>query len=357
MYTLMQKTHWQPSATIDVLKKRADIIATIRQFFAERGVLEVDTPLMSHATVTDPHILSIPAVYQPIGSEETTTCYLQTSPEYAMKRLLAAGMGSIYQIAKAFRQGEVGRLHNPEFTMLEWYRLGFDHHQLMDEMDALLQKIIHTKAAERLSYLTVFEKYVDVNPHLASIDELKTTALKQGICYSGGQEQSGSVLKKMPSLTKNSAEQNRSTVDSENKVEKNKWLDLLFTHCIEPHLGLDRPCFIYDFPASCAALAKIRLENPPVASRFEVYFKGVELANGFHELQDAFEQRKRFEADSLYREKNNVVSVPLDENFLAALEFGLPECAGVALGIDRLILLTMNAEKIDDILSFAFERA
>jgi lysyl-tRNA synthetase class 2 len=359
---------WQPTATIDVLKKRAAIFAQIRQFFAERDVLEVDTPLMSHATVTDPYIISIPASYQAIGSGEGQSVYLQTSPECAMKRLLAAGSGSIYQISKAFRQGEVGRLHNPEFTMLEWYRLGFDHHQLMDEMDVLLQRITQTALAERITYGAVFENYIDVNPHLASIEQLRAAAKKQGICYEGDDQTLTDVCfqEQLPAsgFLCDSSSQNvcleqvtDCVIESDNKTERNMWLDLLFSHCIEPYLGHDRPCFIYDFPVSQAALAKIRAENPPVASRFEVYFKGIELANGFHELQDAEEQRRRFKADQQNRERNNITAVPLDENFLAALKYGLPECAGVALGVDRLILLTLNADKIDDVLSFAFERA
>jgi lysyl-tRNA synthetase class 2 len=321
-------TSWQPTATLEVLKKRAHIYAQIRHFFAERGVLEVDTPILSHATVTDPHIMSIPAYYKAIGSNEEQKLYLQTSPEFAMKRLLAAGSGSIYQLSKAFRQGELGRWHNPEFTMLEWYRLDFDHHQLMDEMDELLQWTIQTLSAKRISYAEAFECYVGIDPHHAPISELKNAAKTHDIFY-----------------------------QNNNETEQNHWLDLLFTHCIEPQLGIDRPCFIYDFPASQAALSKVRLENPPVASRFEVYFKGIELANGFHELQDPLEQRRRFEANQLYRKHHHIPSVPLDENFLAALQHGLPNCSGVALGVDRLILLSLNTEKIADVLSFAFPQA
>ena len=289
-------------------------------------MLEVETPVMSHATVTDPHILSIPAHYESLGSREETIVYLQTSPEYAMKRLLAAGSGCIYQITKAFRQGEVGRLHNPEFTMLEWYRLGFDHHQLMNEVDALLQCVLQTLPAERISYGEAFEKYVGINPHVTTIDILQAAGEKHAIHF-------------------------------DNILEKNGWLDLLFTHCIEPHLGKEKPCFIYDFPISQAALAKIRPENPPVASRFEVYFRGIELANGFHELQNAPEQRRRFEANQQYRLENQLSFIPIDENFLTALEYGLPDCAGVALGMDRLILLACQAVKIADVLSFDFSNA
>lgn len=320
----MTSAMWQPSATLENLQARAKIIANIRQFFIERDVLEVETPLLSHATVTDPHVIGIPAICK-IDQQEKIF-YLQTSPEYAMKRLLAAGSGSIYQISKAFRQGDLGRLHNPEFSILEWYRVGFDHHALMHEMDELLQLILKTAPAERVTCAEIFEKYLHVDLHTASISELAVVA-QQNTNFEG------------------------------EFSDRNAWLDLLFTHCIEPQIGKERPLFLYDFPVSQAALAKIRLEEPPVASRFEVYFKGIELANGFHELQDAGEQQARFENDLVYRTQNQLVDVPFDENFLAALQHGLPDCAGVAVGIDRLVMLALQAEKIADVLSFAFERA
>jgi lysyl-tRNA synthetase class 2 len=322
---------WQPTATFSTLKKRAEIIQQIRQFFAERKVLEVDTPLLAHATVTDPYVVGIPAIFKQNGLQEQMV-YLQTSPEYAMKRLLAAGVGSIYQLCKAFRQGDLGRLHNPEFTMLEWYRVGFDHHALMDEMDELLQIILQTSSkAERFSYAALFEKFLKINPHTASVQELIQCAQEQHIQF----------------VNKNSMEE----------TERNLWLELLLTHCIEPQIGQEQPVFIYDFPMSQSALAKIRYEEtPPVASRFEVYFKGLELANGFHELQNATEQRKRFEADILFRKQNNMDVVTIDENFLAALDAGFPDCSGVALGVDRLVMLALNAKSIDEVMSFGFDR-
>jgi lysyl-tRNA synthetase class 2 len=308
---------WQPSAAISILKIRANIIATIRKFFIERNVLEVETPLLCHATVTDPHIHSISAQY------EHETVYLQTSPEYAMKRLLAAGSGAIFQICKAFRLGDLGVNHNPEFTMLEWYRPGFDHHALMDEMDLLLQTILKTPAAERVTYSELFQQYLAIDPHTADIHTLKNCAEKNNIQFVG-------------ELT-----------------ECNDWLHLLLTHCIEPHMGKEKPLFLYDFPVSQAALAKIRHDEiPPVASRFEVYFKGIELANGFHELQNAKEQRKRFENDLKMRNSK----IPIDEFFLAALENGLPDCAGVALGVDRLVMLATQSEMLKEVISFDFER-
>lgn len=321
---------WRPTATFAALQKRSEIIETIRRFFKERNVLEVDTPLLSHATVTDPHVLGIPAWFIQSGATVKENVFLQTSPEYAMKRLLAAGSGPIYQICKAFRQGDLGRFHNPEFTLLEWYRPGFDHHALMDEMDELLQIVLHTQPAERISYADVFLKYVGINPHNASTKELIEKAKQHGIDFVAMQ--------------------------TEEKTEHTVWLDLLLTHCIEPHVGQDRPLFLYDFPVSQAALAKIRHdENPPVASRFEVYFKQIELANGFHELQNATEQRARFKNDLIYREQNNIPPVPIDELFLEALEAGLPNCSGVALGIDRLVMLALNYKMLSKVMSFSFE--
>lgn len=322
--TNLNKISWHPSASIQTLRARATILSIIRQFFATRNIFEVETPLLSHATVSDPHVRGIPADVTLHNKQHTF--YLQTSPEYAMKRLLAAGSGSIYQISKAFRQGDLGRYHNPEFTMLEWYQLDIDHHGLMNEMDALLQSVLQTEPAERVTYAALFKKYVELNPHLATEEELKEAVQKR--------IQLGSELS-----------------------ERNDWLDLLFTHCIEPYIAQERPLFLYDFPVSQAALAKIRQEDPPVSSRFEVYFKGIELANGFHELQDVTEQRKRFEKDLLYRDKHGLPLVPLDENFLSALEQGMPECAGVAVGVDRLVMLALGENEIAKTLSFGFERA
>ena len=313
---------WRPTATVQTLKKRAELFAKIRAFFAKREVLEVETPLLSHASVTDPYIMSIPAYYKSIGSSVIETRFLQTSPEYAMKRLLAAGSGPIYQLTKAFRQGEVGRLHNPEFTMLEWYRPGFDHHALMDEMHEFFKEVLNIEQTERFTVAHVFEEYLNINPHVATLDELAKVARAK--------------VNDFPA----------------NNEDKNFWLEILFSHCIEPHLGLEYPVFLYDFPVSQAALAKIRDENPKVASRFEVYFKGIELANGFHELQDEKEQRKRFEKNIQLRKMQQLDMIPLDERFLAALAHGLPDCAGVAMGMDRLCLLAFGCEKISEVMSF-----
>jgi len=317
---------WQPTASIELLNQRAGIIRRIRAFFEKRNIIEVETPVLSGATVTNPNIISIEAYFKRIGSLENTIFYLQTSPEYAMKRLLAAGMGSIFQITKSFRQGEIGRLHNPEFSMLEWYRLGFDHHQLMDEVKELLLALGFPEA-NRMSVSEIYQAHLGIDPHSASLAELKACAAE--------------YIQPLPVLSEN----------------KNNYLDLLFTHMIEPKLGLSAPLFIYDFPISQASLAKIREEDPPVASRFELYFKGVELANGFHELQNAEEQRTRFEKELDYRAEQGIPPVPIDEHLLAALDYGLPDCAGVALGLDRLVMLALGQEAISNVLSFGFLNA
>jgi lysyl-tRNA synthetase class 2 len=243
-----------------------------------------------------------------------------------MKRMLAAGSGPIYQICKAFRDGESGRLHNPEFTILEWYRPGFDHHQLMDEMDELLGELLGLPAADRLSYQHVFQGTIGVDPHAASLDDLEKQAVSLGL--------TGPIT-----------------------TDKDDWLNLLMTHVTEPKLGRGRPTFVFDYPASQAALARIREGNPSVAERFEVYVEGLELANGFHELVDAAEQRRRFEADLEKRRGQGRDSIPVDEHLLSALEAGMPSCAGVALGIDRLVMIAAGTDALPDVITFPVDRA
>ena len=304
---------------------RAEILKKIRTFFDERGILEVETPLLSKSTITDPNLHSIEAFYTEPGSKTNTKLYLQTSPEFAMKRLLAAGSGSIYQICKAFRNEECGKFHNPEFTMLEWYHVGFNHHDLMDEMDSFLNWTINADKAERLSYLNVFQKFLNINPHTASLDNLKNCAVKNNL------ELSSSL---------------------EKEQDRDVWLNLLLTNLIEPYLGNNnQPTFIYDYPATQAALAQIRNDDIKIAERFEVYINGIEIANGFHELKNANEQRLRFEKDLETRKKLGLPTVPIDENLLTALEYGLPDCAGVALGIDRLLMIALNANSINEVIT------
>lgn len=323
-----RESSWQPSAAIEQLRKRAELIAQIRRFFAEREVLEVDTPAMSHATVTDIHLHTFNTDFVGPGYADGKKLYLMTSPEFHMKRLLAAGSGSIYQINKAFRNEENGRYHNPEFTMLEWYRVGFDHHALMDEMDALLQLVLGCGKAIRMTYQQAFLSVLEVCPLEGSMQALRVAAAGLGLQDIADREQDRDTL-----------------------------LQLLFSVGVEPRIGQQAPAFVYDFPASQAALAKINSDDPRVADRFEVYFRGIELANGFHELDDAQEQLARFVADNQQRLKMGLAMQPIDYHLIEALKAGLPPCAGVALGIDRLIMLALGCEHIDQVTAFAFPRA
>ncbi|ELN6933669.1 elongation factor P--(R)-beta-lysine ligase [Vibrio navarrensis] len=318
-------TDWQPTASIPQLRQRAALIARIRQFFAQRNVLEVDTPAMSHATVTDVHLHTFQTQFVGPGYAQGSPLFLMTSPEFHMKRLLAAGSGCIYQLGKAFRNEENGRYHNPEFTMLEWYRVGFDHHQLMDEMDDLLQLVLQCGAAERMTYQQAFLTVLGVCPLEGTMAELKSVAARLGLSDIA------------------EAEEDRDTL-----------LQLLFSIGVEGKIGQQVPAFVYDFPASQAALAKINPNDPRVADRFEVYFKGIELANGFHELDNAQEQLRRFEQDNRKRVEMGLAEQPIDYHLIAALQSGLPECAGVALGVDRLIMLALECDHIDQVTAFPF---
>lgn len=321
---------WRPSATSEILKLRARMLERLRAFFAVRGVLEVETPILSPAASSDLHLQSFSCHYT---GPDPRTLYLQTSPEFAMKRLLAAGSGSIYQLGKVFRDGEAGRLHNPEFTLLEWYRVGFDHHQLMAEVVALVTEALEGRltlgAPEKLSYQEAFEHHCGIDPHTADTGTLLAAVETRGV-HAGGD-----LAHENPDVLR----------------------DLLLTHLVEPHLGRGRLTLLHDYPASQAALARIRPGNPPLAERFELYLEGVELANGFHELGDAEEQRRRFERDLAARRALHLPVVPMDERLLEALRQGLPDCAGVALGFDRLVMLAAGAGSIQDVLAFPIERA
>lgn len=324
----MNHPFWPPTANLQTLRERALIMQKIRDFFAKRQVLEVETPLLSQHSVTNAHIQSFKSLYQQADGK-TQDYYLQTSPEYAMKRLLAAGSGALYQVCKSFRNGDCSEIHNPEFTMLEWYRPGFNLEQLMDEMDELLQLILKTAPADRLSYADLFKQHLDIDPFASPVAELKKLAEQKGIFVAGN-------------------------IDH---FDKDTWLQLLMGHLIEPHLGPEKPVFIYDFPASQAALARLKPENSELAARFEVYIHGMELANGFYELSDAKEQRQRFEKDQQQRKELGYTPMRIDERLLAALEEGLPDCSGVALGVDRLMMAVFKTQKIKDVISFDWERA
>ncbi len=324
---------WQPTSRLEALQQRADTLNTIRAFFARKRVLEVETPYLSCAANTDPYIDSLDAWYQATISSGKEIRYLHTSPEFPMKRLLASGCGSIFQICKVFRQGEQGRLHNPEFTMLEWYRPDMHYRALMEEVAELVQCVLpveyQVSSCEHLSYRDAFERYADIHPFTASTKELIECAQHHGV---------GDV----PGLSSD---------------DRDGWLSLLLTHLVERHLGISKLTFLYDFPISQASLANIRQDSPPVAERFELYVNGIELANGFQELTDARIQRERFEHDLRVRQEKGLTDVPIDENMLDALEHGLPSCSGVALGIDRLCMIIMGVSCIDEVLTFPFGRA
>ncbi|WP_131781332.1 elongation factor P--(R)-beta-lysine ligase [Legionella gresilensis] len=312
---------WQPSATIPTLRQRAELIAQIRDFFNKRGYLEVDTPSMARFGITDVYLSNIKAIFR------EKTYYLQTSPEYHMKRLLAAGSGPIFQLARSFRDDELGRWHNPEFTMLEWYQLNIDHHGLMTEIDELLQLILSCPPLIKKTYQRAFIEICDLDPFIASIKDLK-------------------------SCLKNYDLDNVLASDEE---DKDQYLFLLMSHIIEPGFAhLNAPVAIYNFPPSQAALAQV---HNGVAERFEIYFKGIELANGFHELTDAKMQRERFETDNVLRQTKSLERAEVDEYLLSALEAGLPPCSGVALGIDRLITLALDKTAISSVLAFNFIKA
>jgi lysyl-tRNA synthetase class 2 len=329
----VESSSWRPTAELATLRLRAGLLARVRAFFTARGVLEVETPALSAAAVTDPHLASFAVRYTGPGPRHGQPLYLHTSPEFPMKRLLAAGSGCIYQIARVFRDGEAGRRHNPEFTLLEWYRVGFDHHQLMDEVAELVTELLAGRLAlaepERFSYRELFQHHLNLDPHRASTAELAACAEKHSV----------PIPPEMPA------------------DDADPWLDLLLTHWIEPRLESGRLTFVYDYPATQAALARLRPGDPPVGERFELYVGGVELANGFHELGDAAEQRRRFELGNAARQARELPLMPVDENLLAALAAGLPACAGVALGFDRLVMLAAGKASLAEVMAFPVGRA
>ncbi|WAT00910.1 elongation factor P--(R)-beta-lysine ligase [Rouxiella chamberiensis] len=325
---MSETASWQPSASIANLLKRAAILAEIRRFFSDRGVLEVETPTMSQATITDIHLFPFETRFVGPGAAEGMTLYMMTSPEYHMKRLLAAGSGPIFQMGRSFRNEEAGRYHNPEFTMLEWYRPRYDMYRLMNEMDDLLQQILDCDTAETVSYQQIFIRHLEVDPLSADKAQLREAAAKLDLSNIADEEEDRDTL-----------------------------LQLLFAMGVEPHIGRDKPTFVYHFPATQASLAEISTEDHRVAERFEVYYKGVELANGFRELTDGREQRQRFEQDNRKRAARGLPQHPIDQNLLAALEHGMPECSGVALGVDRLVMIALGAESLSDVLAFPVTRA
>lgn len=322
---------WQPTLTWEYAQKRAQVLQKIRQFFNERNVVEVETPALSQGTVTDVHLEAIACRYNFLAgssAEHASTLYLQTSPEFHMKRLLASGYGCIFQIAKAFRHEEAGRHHNPEFTLLEWYRLGFDHYTLMKEVSELLKTILDCLEPTQTTYQDLFIELAGVDPLTATREQLLT------------------VIKEHDKVSEwLTAEQDTDIL-----------LQFIFSEIIEPHIGNETPCFVYNFPSSQASLAKICSNDNRVSQRFECYFHGLELVNGFNELTDVDDQVKRFQQDNKKRETLMLEEKVIDNNFIEALSQGLPQCSGVALGIDRLIMLTLKVDHIEQVISFPIER-
>jgi elongation factor P--(R)-beta-lysine ligase len=323
---------WRPTATRGVLEQRARALACVREFFAKRSVLEVDTPVVVNAPVTDVHIHSAEVRFP----DAAGLFYLHTSPEFAMKRLLASGSGDIFQICHVARGLERGRHHNAEFTLIEWYRLGFSLDQLIDEVDALARAVLGVVAqpmrSERVSYVDAFKASFGIDPLTVSLEDLRGLAQSAGLIASASQAPSA-------------------------LAERDELLEFLMGVKIGPTLGRNALTFIHRYPASQAALARLDPHDSRVALRFELYCEGIELANGFHELASAREQRARFEQDLAERQRRGLAADKMDELLLQALEAGLPECAGVAVGFDRLLMLATGASHIDEVLPFPIERA
>jgi len=313
---------YRPTATTETLRLRARMLARTRAFFAARGVLEVETPSLSESAPTDPALESVEVAVRALARPH----YLHTSPELAMKRLLAAGAGDMYQICRVFRDGELGRWHQPEFTMLEWYRLGWDDDRLMDEVEALVRDALDAETtrkwpAERITYRNAFVRALGVDP-LRDARSVGRRLAEHGIEVPAG-------------------------------LDDDALLDLALGTVVAPGFAREALTFVHDYPRTQAALARLKPGEPKVAARFELFAGGLELANGFAELTDAREQRRRFYADQAIRRRRGLPTRPVDEDFLDALEQGLPACAGVALGFDRLVAVTGGLASLAEALAFA----
>ncbi|MBL4711661.1 MAG: EF-P lysine aminoacylase GenX [Gammaproteobacteria bacterium] len=330
-----QNKGWSTKASDDVLLKRALMLKGIRSFFDANDVIEVETPLLSHYQTTDPHLDSLQSRFR------DEVCFLNTSPEYAMKRLLASWKRPIYQICKAFRDDELGPNHNPEFTLLEWHRPGFDMQQLMAEVADLVKMLWPlanasdngTPVFKSMSYQQAFEDFVGINPH-------QVTSLQ---CYQAAKAKNVDIPCGL-------------TTDS---YELNAWLDWLLTQLVLPAFDQSTFTFLYDYPAAQCSLAKVAMNEQQilVARRFELFYGQIELANGFHELTDADEQHRRFKLENTVRKHSGKRCARIDDNFIAALQFGLPECSGVAIGLDRLLMAVTQTPNIEHVLSFSWKRS
>lgn len=316
---------WQPACSLDVLQLRAQMLSQLRIFFAQRNVLEVETPALYPCANPDPMIEGFEVSKT---QHHSHSLHLQTSPEFAMKRLLAAGSGAIYQICRAYRKSEAGRYHNPEFTILEWYRPRYTLQQLMEEVEDLLVQVLPQSCLQHqavyLTYQAVFSKAVGIDPLSASINDFESATETLG--YSEAQ-----------------------LICADNR---SAWLDFLFSHVVQPNLPLQCIVFVYNYPACQSALARLHPQQPEVAERVEVFIDGVELGNGFQELTDSVEQRQRFIQQQRERTEHGMTVPGLDEDFLAALDAGIPDTAGIAIGVDRLLMLAYSIDNISQVLTF-----
>ena len=321
---------WQPGTTLSTLQARAQLLQRIREFFARHDVLEVETPLLGSCFGTDPTIEPFECRYPHIPYQPIRTLYLQSSPEFYMKRLLADGSGPIFQVSKAFRNGEAGQRHNPEFSLLEWYRPGFSAQQLMEEVVDLMCYLLDKAqpVVEYHAYADLFAEQCQLDIFTVDVAALQAYAVEQQIPDADRLE-----------------------------WDKDAWLQLLMTECIEPRFRPNHLTFVTDYPASQAALAELNPQDPSTAARFELYYQGLELANGFQELTDAGQQAARCTADNAVREQQGQQTLPIDTAFLTALQAGIPTCAGVAIGLDRVLMSALGLKDIDQVQTFTLRRA
>ncbi len=313
-----------PGASWQNLRLRADLLDRLRSFFRARNFLEVETPLLAADVVIDRGVepFRTTTAADPHGPDTGESLWLQPSPEAAMKQLMAAGGEAIYQVTRSFRQGEQGRLHNREFTLVEWYRRGDTMDEGMATVSELCDELLGRGPAERVSYRDAFLRFAGIDPFVAETRELADLAKARS-----------------------------AAVPDSLGDHRDEWLDLLLVELVEPHLGLDRPTILYDYPASQAALARVRDGEPPLAERFELYVDAVELANGYHELTDADELRRRFRALNGERTAQGKPMLPEASGLLAAMDAGLPDCTGVALGFDRVVMLAVGANSIAQVMA------
>lgn len=326
-----QQGDFRPTASWEMLRFRASLLARLRDFFARHDFLEVETPLLSADTVIDRHLdpLSVTLFDDPRTPEVGQQMWLQTSPEFAMKRLLTAGAERIYQVTRAFRGAERGAHHNPEFTMVEWYRVGDSMEKGMALLGELAGEMLDADHVSRISYGEAFLRNVGIDPHKATASELVTAAMAREVA----------IPSDMP------------------RDDRDEWLNLLLANLVEPKLGVVGPEILYDYPASQAALAQVRNDNPPVAERFELYVNGVELANGYHELLDPSVLRERNRKTNRLRQADGKLALPRESRLLEAMEYGLPSCVGVALGFDRLVMVAAGASCLNKVMAFPIDRA